>query len=309
MRSATGSLQMGPVYAAAFALTCIAFFSRGAAAGPITFNTALPVHSDEIIVREQLIWKRATNDPTSMNRTLDVVAVPSVFVYGLHPRVTVFGILPFLYKRLELNTPAGRQTRSTSGFGDLGMLVRVTALTFDRPGETLRLAPFVGLKLPTGANGEADELGRLPQPFQLGSGSWDPIGGTILTWQTLRWEIDLSGSYQLRTGANGFNAGDEARGDASFQYRILPWGALGSGLPHWLFAVVETNAVWRGHNVVAGTQDPDSGGFNWYVAPGLQWITLRTVLEVAVQIPVLTRNNGQGLDEDFIARVSFRANF
>jgi hypothetical protein len=33
------------------------------------------------------------------------------------------------------------------------------------------------------------------------------------------------------------------------------------------------------------------------------------VLEAAVQIPVLSRPNGQGLGRDFIARLSFRVNF
>jgi hypothetical protein len=73
--------------------------------------------------------------------------------------------------------------------------------------------------------------------------------------------------------------------------------------------VLETNVIWQGHDEIAGVDNPDSGGLNWYLAPGLQWVTLRTVLEAAVQIPVLTKTNGQGLGQDFIARVSFRVNF
>ncbi|MCZ6807982.1 MAG: transporter [Deltaproteobacteria bacterium] len=284
-----------------------------AEAGPITFNTALPVHANELIVREQVIWLRATDDPSPMNRNLNIIAVPTVLVYGAHPRVAVFGILPFLYKRLDvtITTPSGEQRvrRSTSGFGDLSTFVRVTALQIDRPRETIRLAPFAGLKMPTGATGIADDLGQLPPALQLGSGSWDPFLGLIFTWQKLRWEFDVSGSYLVRTQANDFNAGDEARGDASFQYRVVPWGEVGPGVPSWLFAVLETNVVWQGRDEIAGVENPDSGGLNWYLAPGLQWITLRTVLEAAVQIPVLTRTNGQGLGQDFIARLSFRMNF
>lgn len=283
--------------------------AASASAGPITFNTALPVRSDEVIVREQVIWMRAHDDPSPVNRELDVVAVPSVLVYGIHTRVTLFGILPFFYKRMEMDTPAGRAERSTSGFGDMTALVRVTALAGNRPGETLRLAPFVGLKMPTGADDEADSLGRLPQPFQLGTGSWDPVAGAIFTWQTLRWELDLSAGYQLRTEANDFDAGDEVRGDASFQYRLVPWGELGGGVPSDLFAVLESNAVWRDQDRATGMTNPDSGGFTWYVAPGLQWITERTVLEAAVQLPMLDAGGGQALREDFVARLSFRVNF
>ncbi len=173
----------------------------------------------------------------------------------------------------------------------------------------MRLAPFAGLKMPTGATGVADDLGQLPPALQLGSGSWDPFMGLIFTWQKLRWEFDVSGSYLVRTQANDFNAGDEARGDASFQYRVVPWGEVGPGVPSWLFAVLETNVVWQGRDEIAGVENPDSGGLNWYLAPGLQRITLRTVLEAAEQIPVLTKTNGQGLGPDFIARLSVRLIF
>lgn len=295
--------------AAVVASLIAAALTRPAAAGPITFDTALPVHADEVIVREQVVWHRMTDDPSSMDRSVNVLMVPSVLVYGVHPRVMVMGALPFLYKHMELTLPSGRTTRSTSGFGDLTGVVRVTALAFDRPHETIRLAPFVGLKLPTGADDEADARGRLPQPFQLGTGSWDPLAGIVFTWQTLRRELDVAAGYSLRTEANGFEAGDEARGDASFQYRVVPWGDLGGGVPNYLYAVLETNAVWRARDRVAGAEDPDSGGFTWYLAPGLQWVTTRVILELAVQFPVVKATNGDALRDDFVARASFRVNF
>lgn len=278
-------------------------------AGPITFNTALPVHAGEWIVRQQTVWLRATDDPSPLGQELDVFVAPAVVVYGLNSRVALFAIEPFLSKQIEVTTPAGRVTRATTGFGDLTAMARVTALAVDRPGETIRLAPFAGLKLPTGRDDEADGLGRLPRPLQLGSGSWDPLLGTVFTWQTLGWELDASMSYQRRTEAKGFKAGDESRGEASFQYRLVPSGTLGSGVPSYLYAVVETNAVWRSRSRLAGVPDPDSGGFTWYVAPGLQWVTLRTVLEAAVQIPVVKHTNGFGLREDFTGLLSLRVSF
>lgn len=278
-------------------------------AGPITFNTALPVHVGEWIVRQQTIWLRATDDPSPVGRELSVLVAPTVVVYGFNRRVALFAIEPFLAKQIEVRTPAGPATRAVTGFGDLTTLARVTAVAIDRPGETVRLAPFAGLKLPTGADDRADGLGRLPQALQLGSGSWDPLLGTVFTWQRLGWELDASASYQRRTEANGFEAGDEGAGEVSFQYRLVPRGALGSGVPSYLYAVVESNAVWRGRDRLAGTPDPDSGGFTLSVAPGLQWVTLRTVLEAAVQVPVVEHTNGLGLREDFAARLSLRVSF
>jgi len=280
-----------------------------AAAGPITSNTALPVHDGELIFRQQAIWLRSTGDPTPMSRRLDALVLPTVLLYGVDSRLMVMGVLPFMYKRIELTTPAGRVARHTTGFGDLTTVARYTALAIDKPGETLRIAPFAGLKLPTGAQNEADALGRYPQPFQLGSGSWDPLGGAVLTWQTLRWELDVSGAYQLRTEANDFRAGDEARGDASFQWRLIPWGRLGPGVPSYLFGVLETAVVWDGKDKVSGTENPDSGGFTWYVTPGLQWISERSIVEAAVEIPVVRQTNGFALKNDFIAVLGFRQSF
>lgn len=278
-------------------------------AGPITFNTALPVHVGEWIVRQQTIWLRATDDPGPLDRDLNVLVAPTVVVYGLNRRVALFAMEPFVSKQIEVQTPAGRVTRAATGFGDLTTLARVTAVAIDRSGETIRLAPFAGVKLPTGTDDRADGLGRLPEALQLGSGSWDPLLGTVFTWQKLRWELDASASYQRRTEAHGFRAGDEGRGEVSFQYRLVPRGALGSGVPSYLYAVVESNAVWQGRDRLAGVPDPDSGGFTWYLAPGLQWVTLRTVLEAAVQVLVVKHTNGLGLREDFTGRLSLRVSF
>jgi hypothetical protein len=72
--------------------------------------------------------------------------------------------------------------------------------------------------------------------------------------------------------------------------------------------VLETNAVWQERDRIAGAPDPDSGGFTAYVAPGLQWVTVRAILEAAVQIPVAQRRNGSGLRQDFVGRVGIRLN-
>lgn len=280
--------------------------SASAAAGPITSNTALPVHAGEIIFREQLFWIRSTGDDSPMDRELDVLAAASVLVYGVDARFMVMGVLPFLHKRMQVTTPERRITRTTTGFGDLIAVARYSALQIDRMGETIRLAPLAGIKLPTGAEKEADVLGRFPQPFQLGSGSWDPLAGILFTWQTLRWEVDTQAVYQARTEANAFEAGDEVRADLSFQYRVIPWGPIGPGIPSFVYAVIETSAIRTGNDRLAGTEDPSSGGFTWYLTPGVQWISRRTIVEAALQLPAVQHANGAGLDNDFVAVLSVR---
>ncbi len=288
-------------------LLLLTFLALPAFAAPITFNTALPVAQGEGIFRAQFKYLTASDDGPE-DRDLTVAMVPLVGVYGLTEKWALFGILPYLNKELEVNTAVGRRRREVSGFGDTTFLARYTVFQQDRPGQTFRIAPFAGLETPTGEDGEKDSLGRLPQTLQLGSGSWDPLLGVVSTWQTLERQIDVAISYKFNTAANNFEFGDLVRFDLSYQHRIWP-RELGSGVPAFLYGVLESNLIWQGHNAVDGHDDPDSGGATLYLAPGIQWVTKRTVLESAVQIPLIQNLNGNALENDFILTLSFRRNF
>lgn len=277
-------------------------------AGPITTNTALPVHDGELIIRAQGKLIRATDDSSPMDRDLTVWAVPTVLVYGATEKLALFGVFPYLDKDLEVTTPEGRRSRGDSGLGDLRLFARYSALQWDSPGETLRLAPFLGLEVPSGRDDESDALGRLPQPLQLGSGSWDPFLGLVLTWQTLDWEFDSSVSYDFRTEANDFELGDVFRTDLSFQYRLWP-RELGEGVPGFLYLVAESNLLWQDRNESSGSSDPNSGGTTWFLTPGIQYITKRFIVEAAVQLPAVQNLGGEALETDFIVTAGFRVNF
>ncbi len=277
-------------------------------AAPITFNTALAVAEGEFILRGQAIVRRSTDDPSPMDRDLRVLTVPSVLVYGATRNLTLFGIVPYLDKTLDLTTSTGRVQRSDSGLGDVTLLGRYTLYTRDRLGDTRRFAPFVGLKLPTGDDNEQDSLGRLPQPLQLGSGSWDPIVGTIFTWQTFDWQLDSAVQYRFNREANNFEFGDQARLDLSFQYRLWP-RTLGAGVPAFVYGVLESNLIYAGKNEVGGISDPNSGGTTWFLAPGVQFVTKRAILEASIQIPTVQDLNGLALENDYIVRAGFRVNF
>lgn len=275
---------------------------------PITSNTALPIAQGQALLRVQTKYTRATGDPGPGNRELEAWAVPLVGVYGATAKLALFAILPYLDKELEMNTPAGRQTRETSGLGDLRLLARYTAWQRDRRGETIRLAPFVGVETPTGENDAADSLGRLPRTLQLGSGSWDPFAGAVLTWQRLAWQFDTTASYQHNTEADEFRFGDQLRLDASYQYRLWP-RKLGAGVPAFVYGVIEANGIRQEKNRFDGNDDPDSGGTTVLLAPGLQHVTRRTVVETAVQFPVYENLNGDAFGPNLIWTLSFRMNF
>ena len=275
---------------------------------PVSFNTALPVAKGEFILREQAVILRSTDNSGGADRDLSVLAIPSVLVYGVNEKLALFGIVPYVNKSLDITTPAGRVNRDTSGLGDVTALARYTMWSRDRLGSTMRLAPFVGLEMPTGDNAERDSLGRIPQPLQGGSGSWDPRVGTIFTWQTFDWEFDSSVGYQFNTKANSFQFGDRARVDLSYQYRLWP-RELSGGVPAFFYGVLESNLLFDRKNEIGGMNDPNSGGMTWFLAPGLQYVTKRVILEGVVQIPVRQDLNGSALRNDYVIRAGFRVSF
>jgi len=212
-------------------------------------------------------------------------------------------------KRMEISMGTKRIRRSMQGLGDGQFFARYTVYQLDRPGDTLRIAPFAGLKMPTGAHDQRDAFGLLPRQLQSGSGSWDPFAGITITRQTLAWEFDAAASYRVNTKASGFEFGDEARLDASFQYRILPRSLNDVGVPAFVYAVLESNVIWNGRNKLIGATDFNSGGTIWNLAPGLQYVTRRYVLETVVQIPAIQRMNGSALETDWVWTAGFRWNF
>jgi len=278
-------------------------------AAPQTFNTALPVARGEFVFREQFVYRSMGNDPGATNREVSVRGAVSVLGYGITPELAVFGALPLLDKELKLTPPGGpRASRDTTGIGDARLFGRYTVFRDDAPGRTFRVAPFLGIELPTGDDNDRDGSGTLPPALQLGSGSWDPFGGLVASYQALDVTFDAQASYQINTEANGFRFGNLARFDASVQYRLWP-RELGSGTPGFLYGVLEGNLIHQERNEIAGVADRNSGGVSAFLSPGLQYATRRWIAEAIVQVPVVQNLRGSALEDDFIVRAGFRVNF
>ena len=277
-------------------------------AAPQSFNSALPVAQGEFVFREQFVLDQSGHDPSPSDRDRTAWALLSVLGYGATPDLALFGVVPYVHKSLDITEGGARRRRSASGLGDIGLFGRYTVYKQDWPGRTLRIAPFVGLELPTGDDDETDAFGRLPASVQPGSGSWDPFGGVVLTYQTLDFQMDAQASYKGNTKANDFEFGDVARLDASLQYRLWP-RELGAGVPGFLYGVLETNLVYQGKDQVGGSDDPNSGGLTVFILPGLQYVTKRWIVEAGIQVPVVQDLGGTALEKDYIVRAGFRLNF
>ena len=262
-------------------------------AAPITFNTVLPVSKDELIIRNQLIINRASDSGVSQKTS----SLVSTLAYGATQNLTFFATLPLIDRTLK--TPDGRF--SNSGLGDVQLIARFTTFQKNSAGKTFRIAPFLGAKIPTG-----DEDRNNTPSVALSTGSTDLFTGLITTYATTNWTVDGQLAYRNNGSSNGTEFGDAFTFDTSLQYRLIP-RQLKATSTAFLNGVLELNIVDQQSNTRGGTNDENSGGTSIFIAPGLQYITQRWILESSVQIPIQTNNSL--LENDYIAQVGIRTNF
>ncbi|WP_339807294.1 transporter [uncultured Marinobacter sp.] len=281
-----------------------------AQAAPNTFNTALPVAQGQYLWREQLVLRERSDDGP-LDREVSVQALGSVLGYGVTSKFAVFGMVPYFFnKELDVTTPMGRVERDTAGFGDISLFGRYTLYKKDFTGSTFRVAPVFGLTAPTGDDNDNDRFGELPRPLQAGDGAWDVFGGAVVTYQTLQYQVDGQLLYRENGRHDGFARGDETRFDASLQYRIWPRSMKGvPGTPGFVYALLESNLIHRERDDVGSGTDANSGGTQWLLAPGLQYVSRGWIVEGTVQLPVAEDPRGDAIEDDYIVRVGFRRNF
>jgi len=279
------------------------FQSEALFAAPLTFNTGLPVSKGEYILREQLVMNKSSDDPSTANRDRTELNVVSTLVYGVTPDFALFASIPYTDRRLKTIN-----TRSARGLGDTKLFGRYTLYKENFKGGTFRIAPFVGVELPTGEDNKRDGLGMLPLSVQPGSGSWDIFEGVVATYGTVNWEIDGQMSYQHNNEANNVEVGDIARADGSLQYRLFPQ-TLSSDTDYFINGILEINLINKDKNRLMGADNSNSGGTTVFLVPGMQYITQRWIAELGVQIPVVQNLNGTALKNDYIVRTGFRINF
>jgi len=286
-------LSMLPSRLASILLLVIGVALSGSAwAAPIATNTALPLSNDEIIVREQLVISRSSDDLSGIRRRLDRLVSRTVFGYGVTSKLALFGALPLV----NITRESGGMSTSEFGLGDAALFARYEVYRADRPGRTLRIAPFAGARLPTGREGKT------------GDGSLDVFGGIIATVGSTQWLLDSQLRYDQNRAADGFERGDSISVESSFQYRLAP-GRIGRDTRAFVFGVLELSANRYQRNRVSGVTDPNSGGFLLYLTPGIQYSAQRWIADLGVKIPVINDLNGTALEPDYSIVTSVRVNF
>ena len=261
-------------------------------AAPIATNTALPLSADEIIVRQQFVVTRSSDQITGVSRSVDRFESRTVLGYGFSSKLALFGVLPLV----DVSTEIGAISASEFGLGDAALFARYEVFRSDQPGRTIRISPFAGVRLPTGRDGKT------------GDGSVDAFGGLIATIASTQWVLDSQVRYDNNREADGFERGDSVSFESSFQYRLAP-GRVTKDTTGFIFGVLELSANHYQRNRLGGVTDPNSGGFQLYLTPGLQYSTRRWIADLGVKVPIVNDLNGTALEPDYSILTSIRINF
>ncbi len=298
-------------YTNLFFLITILFLGLSTTVWAVSINSpvGLTPFKGQTIIREQIRFKRVSDDPTSLERDTWTLAIPTTVVYGFTEKFAGIMTIPYIYRKQRTNSGSKRIIRKTSGLGDISILGKYRIFTKDSPGATDRLSLIGGLELPTGRSGDSDSIGKLSRTFQTGSGSWDPIFGFAYTKQTLDYEWDYNLTYQINTKAHNYEFGDTLKYTIAYQKRLLPVELPDHGLYTQFNAVLELNGVWNQKNYDATGSINSSGGHTLYLAPGLQMASKYFVAETSIQLPVFQDLNGTQVEDDYVIITSLRMTF
>ncbi len=204
-------------------------------------------------------------------------------VWGARPHLSLSLVTPLVHTERSAPRGVGPDVSAT-GTGDSSLFARYDVLRRIRPGGYTRLAPELGIKLPTGG--------------RFGTGSTDLLAGLVFShvrdpdW----WIADVQWTFP-GTGDGDLRAGERRRFDLAYLRRVFPREGL--GVPMGL-AVLELNLESAESAERAGASLPDSGGEVLYLSPGFEYVAnRRLILEASVPIPIYEDLDGNQPKPDF----------
>lgn len=241
-------------------------------AGSSTVTAEAPSGSDE-----ELEDKRTINQVLNMD--LD---------YSINSRWSITLGLPLIHRDhthtfdSSVSAPFEQQAKFTS----LGDVKVVAKYAFDLGGMSRGTGIRFGLKLPTGATNKTmtppdpntpDEAYALERSSQPGTGSTDAIVGAYyfrsLPQDNWGWFASAQAQAAIST-RDEYRPGNELNLDVGTHYALSPS----------INALLQLNGQYRARDTGANANTA-SGGFAWYLSPGLSYaITPKTQLYSVVQI-------------------------
>ncbi len=162
------------------------------------------------------------------------------------------------------------------GFGDLEIWAHLRLL--DGP---FKVGVRAGIELPTGDTNDRGADGEYIEPgHQAGSGSLDFLAGISAGYAGERWAVQgaLTGRVNTR-GVRDFEVGDNVNLSVGGGFRVI-----GDAETFGLAVTVDLWGEWHGRDREEGRGNPDSGGFQWFAAPGLRFNAGPFLIQLAVPI-------------------------
>lgn len=298
--------RAGSLHAAAGPATSVLVFATALmvavpADAQVTFPSAAPVSAGNVVVR-------LLPSVAEMSAGGQSLVDQNVLLYGASPYLTfILKNNSFVSNSADSPGTSGRtQTLYATGFGDSQFEARYMVYEQNGIGSTMRIAPYVGVFLPTGMqNADAG----MPRYLQPALGEWGGRAALTWTWQTLFWNTAAQIGYETRAASGGFQLGDKAYADASLHYLLWPRNLEGDVEAEW-FALLESNYSVAQADRSAGGQVPGTGGQLLLLDPGMMYSSPRYSLSLLALLPAMQQNRGPGggrYDYGFIGelRLSF----
>ncbi|MFH1719039.1 MAG: transporter [Planctomycetota bacterium] len=257
-----------------------AFFPQSAIAAGISVDAGLTPPEDRWIFRTQFRYMSRKDDPTAMDRKMDMYAVPIVLAYGYRPDLTLLIRQPLRHTNMSM---AGNISRD-SGLDDLFLLGKYRLYRRNTREYTFGIAPTLGLELPTGDDDFTSE-------------TWDLQPGFFTSWRSGPWASDFNVSYK----SNGFfdendagvDPGDELSIDLALAYQF----SIGDEAEDSVAPVLEFTYKHLSPDRRSGHDIANTGESLFFVSPGVKYTISSLILEALLQIPTWQDQKGIQLEQ------------
>lgn len=270
------------------------------AAAQITFPSAAPVSAGNVTVRPEIGY---TNETGGVQNIYE----ENVVLYGASPD------LAFILENKSLVANSGnvfvngKQSQQWAvGFDDTVIDTRYNLYELDGVGFTFRIAPYLGIDVPTGMDNTNDAL---PRPLQPASGEWGTREALTTSYQTLRWNAQGLIGFQDYASAAGYRQGSSLLADAAVHVLLWPQD-LDREVPAELFASLETNYTLQAVDRLYGQTIAGTGGQLWLIDPGLIYSTPIWAAALTGLLPILQQYRAPGASHyNYGLLFTFRWNF
>ena len=265
----------------------------------ITFPSASPISAGNIAVRVQPLVTEGTEGAQS-------VTGEGVIIYGASPNLALISENDLVVSNMADVTVGGKTERlAATGLGDSLEEARYTIYQLDGIGSTFRIAPLIGVSVPTGMDNANPAM---PRNDQTGSGDWGGKAALTSSWQTLDWDAAAEVSYETHSTAAGYQVGDKLEANAGFYYPVWP-KIIESPFEKQLFLSLETNYISETYDRLYGHFMPGTGGQLWLLDPGLMYTGALSSINFTFLLPMMQTTNGPASRYDFGFELELRWSF